>query len=174
MLQKPASAIATEKMMGIDGPDVRHFKNLEEVQAAIDDGSITWVECTAAHTELGVVFSFGVIGEDFELVVCTIVSGAQDECVLIAIGHPYAHATLPTCYLLIKIVIGVSRVIFQPLGIERDVLGYCGRKIVCFGACCIRVPPAEGVPLCCRRGGSTNLIANCYIRYVCNSITMPL
>lgn len=58
MLQKPASAIATEKMMGIDGPDVRHFKNLEEVQAAIDDGSITWVECTAAHAELGVVFSF--------------------------------------------------------------------------------------------------------------------
>ena len=57
MLQKPASAAATEKMMGIGGPDVRHFKNLEEVQEAVNDGSITWQECTAAHAELGVVFS---------------------------------------------------------------------------------------------------------------------
>ena len=58
MLRKPASAIATEKMMGVDGADVRHFKNLEEVQEAVRDGSITFEECSVANLELGVVFSF--------------------------------------------------------------------------------------------------------------------
>ncbi len=58
MLKKPASAVAAEKMMGIDGPNVRHFNNLEEVQEAVADQTITWEECVAANAELGVTFSF--------------------------------------------------------------------------------------------------------------------
>lgn len=58
MLQKPASAIQFEKDHGFDGPNVRHFKNLDEVMAAIKDNTITFEECTAANAELGVRFVF--------------------------------------------------------------------------------------------------------------------
>ena len=58
MLQKPASAVQFEKDHGFDGPNVRHFKNLEEVKKAIMDNTLTWEECVAANAELGIRFVF--------------------------------------------------------------------------------------------------------------------
>lgn len=58
MLQKPASAKHFEKDHGFDGPNVRHFKNLEAVKDAIRDNTLTWEECAAANAELGVRFVF--------------------------------------------------------------------------------------------------------------------
>lgn len=58
MLQKPASAIQYEKDHGFDGPNVRHFKNLTEVNKAIADNTITFEECVAANAELGIRFVF--------------------------------------------------------------------------------------------------------------------
>lgn len=56
MLQKPASAVAYEKELGLNDPGIRHFKNIDEVRENLD--TITFEECHYCNVKLGLSFSF--------------------------------------------------------------------------------------------------------------------